>query len=29
MAVMLYVRYRLSLRNVEDLLSERGVDISH
>ena len=27
MAVMLYVRYPLSLRNVEDLLSERGVDI--
>ena len=29
MAVMLYVRYPLSLRNVEDLLSERGVDICH
>ena len=27
MAVMLYVWYLLSLRNVEDLLSERGVDI--
>ncbi len=26
---MLYVRYPLSLRNVEDLLHERGVDISH
>ena len=29
MAVMLYVRFPLSLRNVEDLLHERGVDISH
>ncbi len=29
MAVMLYVRYPLSLRNAEDLLSERGVDICH
>jgi len=28
-AVMLYVRFPLSLRNVEDLLHERGVDISH
>ncbi len=26
---MLYVRFPLSLRNVEDLLHERGVDISH
>jgi putative transposase len=26
---MLYVRYPLSLRNVEDLLHERGIDISH
>ena len=26
---MLYVRFRLSLRNVEDLLHERGVDVSH
>ena len=26
---MLYVRYPLSLRNVEDLLAERGIDISH
>ena len=25
LAVMLYVRYPLSLRNVEDLLQERGV----
>ena len=29
MAVMLYVRYPLSLRNVEDLLFERGVDVCH
>jgi putative transposase len=29
MAVMLYIRYPLSLRNVEDLLHERGTDISH
>jgi putative transposase len=29
LAVMLYVRYPLSLRNVEDLLHERGVDICH
>lgn len=28
-AVMLYIRYPLSLRNVEDLLSERGIDICH
>ena len=27
--VMMYVRYPLSLRNVEDLLAERGIDISH
>jgi transposase-like protein len=27
--VMMYVRFPLSLRNVEDLLAERGVDISH
>jgi len=26
---MLYLRFPLSLRNVEDLLHERGVDISH
>ena len=26
---MLYVRFPLSLRNVEDLLHERGVDVSH
>ncbi|MDU8914061.1 IS6 family transposase [Aestuariicoccus sp. MJ-SS9] len=29
LAVMLYVRFSLSLRNVEDLLHERGVEISH
>ena len=29
LAVMLYVRFPLSLHNVEDLLHERGVDISH
>ena len=28
-AVMLYVRYPPSLRNVEDLLHERGIEISH
>ena len=28
LAVMLYVRFPLSLRNVEDLLHERGVEIS-
>jgi putative transposase len=27
LAVMMYVRYRLSLRQVEDLLFERGIDI--
>ena len=26
---MMYVKYPLLLRNVEDLLSERGIDISH
>ena len=29
LAVMLYVRYPLSLRNVEDLLHERGIEVSH
>jgi putative transposase len=29
LAVMLYVRFPLSLRNVEDLLYERGIEISH
>ena len=27
--VMLYVRFPLSLRNVEDLLFERGIDVCH
>ena len=27
--VMMYVRFPLSLRNVEDLLFERGIDICH
>ena len=29
LVVMMYVRYPLSLRNVENLLAERGIDISH
>ncbi len=29
LAVMMYIRYPLSLRHVEDLLHERGIDISH
>ncbi len=29
LAVMIYVRFPLSLRNVEDLLHERGIEISH
>ena len=29
LAVMLYVRFPLSLRNVEDLLHERGIEISY
>jgi len=29
LVVMMCVRYPLSLRNVEDLLAERGIDISH
>ena len=29
LAVMLYVRFPLSLRNVEDLLHERGIGVSH
>src|SRR5450631_1498923 len=28
-AVLMYVKYPLSLRNVEDLLAERGIDVSH
>ena len=27
--MMMYVRYPLSLRNVEDLLAERGIVASH
>ena len=26
---MMYVRFPLSLRNVENLLHERGIDVSH
>lgn len=26
---MLYIRFPLSLRNVEDLLDERGIEVSH
>jgi putative transposase len=29
LAMMLYIRFPLSLRNVEDLLHERGIEISH
>ncbi len=29
LAVMMYVRFPLSLRNVEDLLHEKGIEISH
>ncbi len=29
LAVMLYVRYPLSLRNLEDPLRERGIDITN
>jgi putative transposase len=29
LGVMMYVRFPLSLRNVEDLLHERGIDICH
>src|SRR5476649_1243106 len=29
LVVMMYVKYPLSLRKVEDLLAERGIDISH
>ena len=29
LVVMMYVQFPLSLRNVEDLLAERGIDISH
>ena len=29
LVVLMYVRFPLSLRNVEDLLAERGIDISY
>ena len=29
LAVMMYARFPLSLRNVEDLLHERGIDMSY
>ena len=29
LVVMMYVKYPLSLRNVEDLLAERGIEISY
>lgn len=29
LAVMTYIRFPLALRNVEDLLHERGIDVSH
>ena len=29
LVVMMYVKYPLSLRNVEDLLFERGIDLCH
>ena len=29
LAVMMYVRFPLSLRNVEGLLHERGIDVCH
>lgn len=29
LALMMYIRFPLSLRNVEDLLHERGIDITH
>ncbi len=29
LAVMMYIRYPLSLRQVEDLLYEHGIDICH
>src|SRR5690349_24045063 len=29
LVVMMYVRFPLALRNVEDLLFERGIDICH
>jgi len=29
LTVLMYIRFPLSLRNVEDLLHERGIDISY
>lgn len=29
MAVMMFIRFPLSLRNVEDVLHERGIDNTH
>jgi len=29
LTVLMYIRYPLSLRQVEDLLFERGIDIGH
>jgi len=29
LAVLMYIRFPRSLRNVEDMLHERGIDISH
>jgi len=29
LVVMMYVKFPLSLRNVEDLLAERGIDLSY
>ncbi len=29
LAVMYYIRYPLNLRQVEDILHERGIDICH
>ena len=29
LAVMLYIRFLLSLRNIKELLHERSIDISH
>ncbi|MGH1482235.1 MAG: DDE-type integrase/transposase/recombinase, partial [Geminicoccales bacterium] len=29
LAAMMYIRFALSLRNIEDLLLERSIDVSH
>ena len=29
LVVMMYVKYPLALRNVKDLLAERGIDVCH